>query len=237
MVALAEHDSEKAARILAAAGELVLKRGVKGLTVAEIAERAHVGKGTAYLYWSTKEDLLLGLFARDFLATAENEIDALTTDPDLVRPCRLVPRLVRGALDHPFVRALHSEDADLLGALARDPRTMGLLDLLGPASLMKATMPIWRRHGLARTDWAVDDQAYALYALTAGFLDIAIRAQAHSITAADPDKVIAAAVTALLGPEKASRTEVQAAADEGTRLLRRQHEAVLALITTDQEDK
>ena len=58
MAVLAEHDSGTAARILAAARELVLKRGVKGLTVAEIAARAHVGKGTAYLYWPTKEDLL-----------------------------------------------------------------------------------------------------------------------------------------------------------------------------------
>jgi hypothetical protein len=46
MAELAEHDSGTAARILAAARDLVLKRGVKGLTVAEIAEKAHVGKGT-----------------------------------------------------------------------------------------------------------------------------------------------------------------------------------------------
>src|ERR687891_2443007 len=98
MTALAEHDSGTSARILAAARELVLKRGVKGLTIAEIAEKAHVGKGTAYLYWKTKDDLLLGLFTRDFLAAVDGEIDALTADPDLARPHRLCPRLVRLAV-------------------------------------------------------------------------------------------------------------------------------------------
>ena len=68
---LAEHDSGTAARILAAARELVLKRGVKGLTIAEIAERAHVGKGTAYLYWKTKEDLLLAVITTNHEKTEE----------------------------------------------------------------------------------------------------------------------------------------------------------------------
>src|SRR4051812_43454519 len=74
-----------------------LKRGVKGLTVAEIAEKAHVGKGTAYLYWGTKQDLLFGLFARDFLTFLEGEIQALGTDPDACRPQRLCPQLARNA--------------------------------------------------------------------------------------------------------------------------------------------
>jgi hypothetical protein len=53
------------------ARELVLKRGVKGLTIAEIAEKAHVGKGTAYLYWKTKEDLLLAVITTNHEKTEE----------------------------------------------------------------------------------------------------------------------------------------------------------------------
>lgn len=37
---LVEHDSAKAARILAVTRELMLKRGVRGITVAEIADKA-----------------------------------------------------------------------------------------------------------------------------------------------------------------------------------------------------
>jgi AcrR family transcriptional regulator len=49
----------------------VLKRGVKGLTIAEIAEKVHVGKGTAYLYWKTKEDLLLAVITTNHEKTEE----------------------------------------------------------------------------------------------------------------------------------------------------------------------
>jgi AcrR family transcriptional regulator len=238
VTALAEHDSGTAARILAAARELVLKRGVKGLTVAEIAQRAHVGKGTAYLYWDTKEDLVFGLIAREFVAVVDDELDVLTQDPDSSRPHRLCPRLVRGALDHPFVHALQTGDADLLGVLAQHPRSVELLDLLGPAAMVYAVLPVWRRHRLARTDWPLDEQAFALQALMTGFLDTATRPRVpHSVTVDDPDKVVAAAVTALLGPEKARLADVRAAAGEGLRLLREGRETVLAMIPTKQDTK
>jgi AcrR family transcriptional regulator len=237
MTELAQQGSGTAARILAAARELVLKRGVKGLTIAEIAERAHVGKGTAYLYWKTKDELLLGLFARDFLAAVDDEIDTLTADPDLARPHRLCPRLARTALVHPFVRALQTGDADLLGALTRHPLATELLDQLGPAGLMDAVLPVWRQHRLARTDWPLDEQAYALQALIAGFLDTATRTRAlRGVTVEDPEKVIAAAVTALLGPEEAGPADVRATAEEGLKLLRERRKAVLALITTKHDE-
>lgn len=238
MTTSAEHDSGTATRILAAARELVLKRGVKGVTVAEIAERAHVGKGTAYLYWPTKEDLLIGLFAREFLALVDADIDALTNDPDLSRPHRLCPRLVHNILDRPFVRALQTGDADLLGALARNPRSMDLLDMLGPAALMRTVLPVWRNNRLARTDWTLDDQTYALHALMTGFLGAATHPQVlRGVSVDTPDKVMAAAVTALLGPEEASPAEVHATAGEGLRLLDEGRKTLLALITTNQGAK
>ncbi|QFR01679.1 helix-turn-helix transcriptional regulator [Streptomyces phaeolivaceus] len=229
---LAEHDSGKAARILTAARELVLKRGVRGLTVAEIAEKAHVGKGTTYLYWPTKEDLLFGLFTRDFLAFLDVQIEALSTDLDACRPHRLCPQLTRNALNKPFVHALQSGDADLLGALAQHPRSMELLDLLGPAAVMYTVLPVWRRHRLARTDWPLDELAYALHALMTGFVSGSTRPGAPNVTVDDPDKVMAAAVTALLGPEEAGPSEIRATAEEGLQALRERRETVLCLITT-----
>lgn len=238
MAELAEYDSDTAARILAAARELVLKRGVKGLTIAEIAEKAHVGKGTAYLYWKTKEDLLLGLFARDFLAVVDEEIQTLTTDPDAARPHRLCPRLASAALKRPFVCALLTSDADLLGALARHSRAGELLDQLGPVGLMDTVLPVWRKHRLARTDWPLDEQAYALQALMAGFLETATRtAVPRGVTVDTPMKVMAAAVTALLGPEDADPADVRATARDGIRLLQEKREIVLTTLTTSQAYK
>lgn len=221
---LAEHDSASAARILAAARELVLKRGVKGLTVAEIAKKAYVGKGTAYLYWGTKEDLVFGLIARDFLSFVDQEIEVLTEDPDEGRPHRLCPRLVRAAADRPFVRALQTGDADLLGVLAQHPRSREVLDVLGPAALVYSVLPVWREHRLARSDWPLGEQAYALQALMAGFFTTGTDLD-------DPGRVIAAAVTALLGPEEARPADIRVALEKGLGLLTQRRDAVLALVT------
>jgi hypothetical protein len=61
-----------------------------------------------------------------------------------------------------------------------------------------------------------------------GFLDAVTRPQApSSITVDDPDKVMAVAVTALLGPEDPGQTDVSAAAEEGLRLLRELRDTVL----------
>jgi AcrR family transcriptional regulator len=236
MIVLAEQDSGKAARILAAARELVLKRGVKGVTVAEIADKAHVAKGTVYLHWETKEDLLVGLFARDFLAAIDGYIDALTDDPGLGRPHRLCPRIVRTSLEFPFIRAMQSGDADLLGVLAQHPRTTELLDRLGLAALMYLVLPVWRRYGFARTDWALDDQVYVMQSLLTGFFVTANDTPVMpTVTAAEPDKVIGAAVTTLLGPEQASPADIRAAAEEGLRLLHEQRAIVLASIAKNDE--
>ncbi|MCU1685751.1 MAG: TetR family transcriptional regulator [Amycolatopsis sp.] len=235
MLVLAEQDSGKAARILAAAKELVLKRGVKGVTVAEIAERAHVAKGTVYLHWATKEDLLVGLFARDFLTAVDDMYNALTADPDLGRPHRLCPSLVGMGRDYPFVRAIQVGDADLLGVLTQHPRTTELVDRLGLAALMYLVLPVWREYGLARTDWALDDQAYAMQSLMTGFSAAANHTHIlPTVTVAAPDQVIAAAVTALLGPEQASPADLRAAVDEGLRLLREQRDLVLASIAKEE---
>lgn len=215
---LPELSSPKAARILAAAGELLRNRGSKGLTVADVAQRAHVGKGTVYLYWDTKEDLLLGLIGRDFLAVADEYATALTADPDLARPSRLCPRMLRVAVEHQFVGALQSLDDGLLGALADDPRSAMLLDTLGPSAVLRTVLPSWRSNRLARTDWAPADQAFALQALTTGVRVTSTDRRSRSGTA-DPEQVLAAAVTALLGPERASPEQIRTSAADVVRFL------------------
>ncbi|WP_410612484.1 TetR/AcrR family transcriptional regulator [Amycolatopsis sp. lyj-109] len=226
---LPEHSSPKAARILAAAGELLLARGSKGVTIADVATRAHIGKGTVYLYWKTKEDLLLGLIGRDFLALADDATEAVTADPDLARPSRLVPDMLTRAARHPFVDALRSEDDGLLGALTADPRSVKLLETLSPDAMMHGVLPIWRRHGLARTDWPLDEQALALHALLTGFLTVTGRHRSRR-GPAEPETVLAKAVTALLGPEHATPDQVRATAADGLHMLADARATALDLI-------
>lgn len=231
MSELPERHSATAARILAAADELLRARGSKAVTVAAVAEKAAVGKGTVYLYWASKSDLLLGLIGRDFLDLAHQFTTDLETDPDLARPSQLFPSLMRRAAHRPFVQAILRADDGLLGALADDPRSTALVDALGPDALMNTMLPTWRRNALARTDWPLDEQAYALMALYRGFLVLGDET-AGTAGSPDPSSVLARAVTALLGPERPTRTQVRAVAADGADFLARGAAVVLQLISS-----
>ena len=53
-------------QILDAAARVLVERGLAATTMAEVAEAASVAKGTVYLYFESKADLLAGLRARYF---------------------------------------------------------------------------------------------------------------------------------------------------------------------------
>jgi AcrR family transcriptional regulator len=209
---LPEDQSVKAARLLRAADELLVSRGARGFTVADVAKRARVSKGTVYLYWPTKEDLLIGLVGRGFLRLLDEVLRRIADDPDLARPSRFCPLMLEVVSSQPLLAALQRHDDDLLGLLADHPRPVALHDALGPSAVVGAVLPVWRRHGLADSDWDVDDQGFALHALVTGFALSLMRSGATPSPAADPLHVLAAAVTALLGPEHAGPGDVRAAA-------------------------
>ncbi len=52
----------KRKQILDAALDIFSSKGFHNATIAEVASRAHVGKGTVYLYFSGKEALLVSIF-------------------------------------------------------------------------------------------------------------------------------------------------------------------------------
>ena len=52
-------ERDKRERILAAAGKLFTRHGVRGVTTQQIAHRADDAIGTLYLYASTKAELLI----------------------------------------------------------------------------------------------------------------------------------------------------------------------------------
>lgn len=227
-VVLPEHQSAKAARLLTAAGELLLKRGARGFTVADVAARAHVGKGTVYLYWPTKEDLLLGLVGRGFLGILDDLIARLTTDPDLARPSRFCPMMLDAATNHPLVAALQRQDGDLLGMLTDHPRSVALHDTLGPSAIIGAALPVWRRHRMAREDWDLTDQAFALHGLITGIAMALVSGDPRPAT--DPLQVLSTAVTALLGSDDVVSADIGSAATELADFLTKARSTALQLI-------
>lgn len=228
---LPEQHSARAARLLTAANDLLIGRGAKGFTVADVAARAHVGKGTVYLYWPTKEHLLVGLIGRAFLSLLDDLIDELTKEPALARPSRFCPAMVRIATSQPLVAALQRRDEDLLGVLATDPRSVALDGALGPGAVLGATLPIWRRHKLARTDWEIADQNFAMRALSTGVALALINPGGEPAPTADPLDVFGIAVTAVLGPERANQKQLRSAAAEIVDFLREGRKAAIELLT------
>ena len=61
---IATKKEEKRKRLLDAAYELFTKNGVSNTTIAQICEKANIAKGTFYLYFTDKEDILRTLLKK-----------------------------------------------------------------------------------------------------------------------------------------------------------------------------
>lgn len=71
-------------RILDVAADLFATRPFHEVKLEDIAARARVGKGTMYLYWSSKEDVYLAIIRRGFaavLARVDAELESHTGSP------------------------------------------------------------------------------------------------------------------------------------------------------------
>jgi AcrR family transcriptional regulator len=229
MAGVIERNGDKAERILAVARDLLLKRGVRGVTVAEIAERARVGKGTVYLYWDTKEELFFCLLARDFLSALDEFTAVIQRDPDMMRPRGLVPIIVRACLDHPFVRAVHAGDVDTLGLLTEHPLTKELLATAGAGRTLHKLLPLWRRYTLARTDWDLTDQAFALQAIIAGFFVLDSGLLRPEGVVDDSAGILAATTRVLVEPDNPT-DDVGPAVTEALAMLAETRTIVVALL-------
>ncbi|AQA03216.1 hypothetical protein BVC93_13200 [Mycobacterium sp. MS1601] len=229
---LPEIHSEKAARILAAARSLLLSRGVKGLTVAEVAQKAYVGKGTLYLFWETKEDLIIGLVAREILSTTGELIDHLDSDPALASPDRFCPTMVATARGRPLMAALADRDEAVLGLLATHPRAAALDAALGPGAILRGVLPVWRGAGIVGGDWDIEDQTVALNALAEGIMMTLTRPVVGSD--ADPLQVLGRAVAILLGVKNVDDKQLTATAAAIIDLLNDGRNTVLTSIAGQQ---
>ena len=147
---------EKRERIVAAARTLFSRKGFAATTTAQIAERAEIGAGTLFLYFASKDDLLVAIFreqmdalVRGALATLPKRgslldemvhvygamIEFHERDPELARACVKEMLFVSGtnrAAVHEFIDGL---DAQLAERIARR-QARGECDASVPALLV-----------------------------------------------------------------------------------------------------
>src|SRR5687768_9951480 len=110
---------ERAARILDAAADLLLRYGYKRVTIEDIAQQAGIGKGTIYLHWKTREALFGTLLLREVVAIWRELLARVRADPTEVLFHRVMRSLMLIALPRPLARALFTGDRELLGKLAQ----------------------------------------------------------------------------------------------------------------------
>ena len=87
---------DKRDRILDAATKVFAKRGFFSSQVADVAKRAGVAAGTVYLYFKSKDDLLLSLFERtmrDAIADGRAALDALDHTATPIERLRHIARV------------------------------------------------------------------------------------------------------------------------------------------------
>jgi AcrR family transcriptional regulator len=86
-------------QLLDAAQRVLVDRGLRATTVADVASAAGVAKGTTYLYFASKDELLAGLRAR-YLAQFAAAVSATPSGSAVERLRRLVTSLFDFAWDH-----------------------------------------------------------------------------------------------------------------------------------------
>ncbi len=82
--------------VLAAAAELLLDRGLSGVSMDAVAERARVSKATIYRWWPTKETLALDMLFNEWSAVTPQHYESGSLRIDLLALLRAWSRLASG---------------------------------------------------------------------------------------------------------------------------------------------
>lgn len=172
-----EHDprqARKRERILAAATSQFIQHGYRKTSMEAVAQAAGVAKGTIYLYYRTKAELLfhaitfekqryltrLAPLGEEALSPLERLHGYIVLGLVMSRSMALVTRMISG--DHEFLVAMEEVDAELLERVNRlqIAITVKLID--------EATERSWPRRELERRAKVLIDLMYAV--MTSGHM-------------------------------------------------------------------
>ncbi|NKY33542.1 TetR/AcrR family transcriptional regulator [Nocardia speluncae] len=153
--------------LLDVAAELLLRLGYRHVTVDDIAGRARVGKGTVYLHYKSKDELLLAVLQREVVRSIDQLVTMLREDAMTTALHRLTEVHFLGVMRRPLLRALYTGDLDVLGNLAVElHRNQGG----GHHRAFDDYLHLLAAHGLLRDDLPVDEISYGYHAILHGYL-------------------------------------------------------------------
>ena len=163
----------KKRRILEAATKLFIEQGYRKTSMDEVAREAGVAKGTVYLYFKTKADLLVHAIGLEKLRYVGDVMEILSAD---VHPRERLREYLRAAfvlvVQMPLVSRLMTGDRELLVAL----EDYGMAGGFSPVDIQSAFMAFLVRRAAPDARWSseeIEDRARVLLGLmyASGFID------------------------------------------------------------------
>lgn len=167
---MVERKTERADRILDAAAELLARWGYRKVTVDEVVRRADVGKGTVYLHWHSRDDLLFAVLLREGAAVFDELVRGMRADPTEVALHRYVRTIFVQAMRRPLLAAIYTRDAEVLGRLVATDGSHGVAH--SKMALSTEYLALLGEHGLLRADLPVERIAYGIGSAVLGHLVI-----------------------------------------------------------------
>lgn len=195
---------DKAERILDSAEELLVAYGFRKVTMDDVARRAGIGKGTAYLYWPSKADVFKAVLTRETTRLLTEQIAALHADPAEVQLHRLMRMSYLQAMQRPLARAFATADRALLGDLLAGGE-MGFLT--GQSDMTARYLEVLHKHELLADGPNV---AHRLSAVLTGFF--VLEAKPADIPLPDKADALATTIRLAFEPAEAAPEMVRAAA-------------------------
>lgn len=165
--AQAKHEA-RANQILDAAATLLQRWGYNKTTIDDIARHAGVAKGTIYLYWKSREDLFVALFAREEQRLGEEIKERIAGDPDSPALRGFIKHSTLAFMHNPLMRAVVLNDEEVLGVWSN--RELTSSTFAGRMASYDAFLEFLRVHGVVATDVEPRAQTYVLAAVWMGFL-------------------------------------------------------------------
>lgn len=159
---------ERAGRILDAAATLIQRWGYQKTTLDDIARQARVARGTIYLHWKTREELLTALLAREYLKVTEDLRQRMQADPQGASLRGFAKHSLLATLHNPLMRAMMARDSEMLGTWVQ--QASGTAAFTQRLDEYRCLMETLRTQGLIDTDLDLSTQTYILGAIWMGFL-------------------------------------------------------------------
>jgi len=161
---------ERAERILEAAATLIERWGYSKTTMDDIARYVGVGKGTIYLHWKTKEDLLHALYYRESAKLMKDIEERIAGDPEGLSLASMMKHAMLATMKNPFMMAILTRDTDMLGEFAQ--REYGDALTQQNFARFRTLLELLRGQGQLRTDISLHDQIYMLEAISWGLMTV-----------------------------------------------------------------